>query len=354
MTPQDLISRYGNVGAITGTSWSDPYDGRDMGMFYDAANAPNKGVPGMAFGYTPVDGGLYKGFMQSDGNGAWMGNYNETGQLQGDPYWEENKENWLSKLGPMAPFVLAAGAYGASSLFGGTAGAGATAGGAAAPISASTPSWVAGMPTATGAGLEAGLAGVGSTWAGGTGGAAAAGTGGIGSFLSGLGNKITQNPLGYLSAGLNAYSQYRQGDYQQDSVDQQMQNRQGFIDRLNATYTNPEAVLQGPEYQSLLNVVSSKLQRSDAARGRLANDAERQKLMMDHAAAYLDNYRRGLTSAMSGSPIGSDMIRAGTAGAADQMGLFNALLSMAGRDMTPKPAYNFSPQSGYVFNLGDV
>lgn len=61
--------------------------------------------------------------------------------------------------------------------------------------------------------------------------------------------------------------------------------------KLRESYENPGAWLQGPEYQAAQSVVHNKLQRSDAAGGRLSNDIGRQKLLQDHAMAGLDKYR---------------------------------------------------------------
>lgn len=336
-----LKDMYGNVGNITGTEWFDPYDGSSRGMFYDAANAPNKGIPGMAYGYTPTENDQYKGYLQSEGEGSWMGNYNAEGQMQGDPYWEENSENWLSRMGPLAPFVLAAGAYGIGNMAGLTG----------APISASTPTWTAGLPEAAGAGLEAGLSGVGaSTWGAATPALSSAG----GSVFDKLSSMFSgDKALNWLPAVANMISQNRQGNYRQDIADRMLNNRQGFVDELQRTYEDPQGYLDSPEYQAIAGTTLNQLMRKDAARGRLANDAERQKLMQDHAFNWLNDRRKTLVQAITGNPFGSDMLQQGTQGLADRYGMFNSFFDMLGLNQG-RQAWSFDPQRGYVFDLGKV
>lgn len=65
--------------------------------------------------------------------------------------------------------------------------------------------------------------------------------------------------------------------------------------KLKNAYDNPGAFLQGPEYQAAQNIVHNKLQRNDAAGGRLANDFGRQVALQDHAMGALSEYRNGLS-----------------------------------------------------------
>lgn len=151
-------------------------------------------------GYT-VD--MTPDFRDERGYGRYVGNYDAQGNLTGITFQRRNlSQGWIGdNMGTWGPLLVG----GAAALGGGLfAGAG---GGAAAPISASTPSWVAGMPTAAGAGLEAGLAGVGSTWAGGAAGSAAAAGGGglfgqLGSSLSKLGSAFGGGNMGWFDTAL--------------------------------------------------------------------------------------------------------------------------------------------------------
>jgi hypothetical protein len=93
-----------------------------------------------------------------------------------------------------------------------------------------------------------------------------------------------------IGAGVGAWSLDKLLNHYKGAVP----NKDFYDNTLRQSYENPMSYLQGPEYQSMQNVVHNKLQRSDAARGRLANDAGRQKLMMDHAASNMDRYRQTL------------------------------------------------------------
>lgn len=116
-------------------------------------------------------------------------------------------------------------------------------------------------------------------------------------------------------------------------ANQQSVNRQGFIDALRNTYTNPQSFLEGPEYQAASRIALDALQRQDAAGGRLGNDVNRQRLMQDHAMQWLGNYRQGLSGAAGLTPasLGDQ-----TAGIGRQYDLINALLYENNRQTRPR------------------
>ena len=96
------------------------------------------------------------------------------------------------------------------------------------------------------------------------------------------------------SSLINTWSANKSGSAQMDKYEEDRAYQQQYRDQINETYTNPQKFLDSPEYQAAQKITHNRLQRSDAAAGNLANDASRQKLMQDHAFAYLDNYRKGL------------------------------------------------------------
>jgi hypothetical protein len=63
---------------------------------------------------------------------------------------------------------------------------------------------------------------------------------------------------------------------------------------LKDSYTNPGGYLNSPDFLASQNIVHNKLQRSDAAGGRLANDFGRQVGLQDHALDKLNDYRQNL------------------------------------------------------------
>ncbi len=72
-------------------------------------------------------------------------------------------------------------------------------------------------------------------------------------------------------------------------------NRGFYEGQLRQTYENPSAFLQSPEYQAIQDITHNKLQRSDAAGGRLANDYGRQIGLQNNALSQLDQHRRTLS-----------------------------------------------------------
>lgn len=86
-----------------------------------------------------------------------------------------------------------------------------------------------------------------------------------------------------------------------DNYNRQMmayQHALGQIDplsqRLQQSYSDPNSVLRGPEYQGIASTTLDQLQRQDAAGGHLANDIDRQAKMQQLASSFLQNYRTGL------------------------------------------------------------
>lgn len=242
------------------------------------------------------------------------------------------------------------------------AAAGATAAGAAAPISASpitslgpaaTLSDVAAFTGATGAStssLAAPAAGLGTATAGGAlaggstvapavtaGSVLPAAAGGAASQIAGQAAGQAANAAqnnnstdGWLAAILNAISQNKQGNLQQEWADRLYNDRKQFLNRLAESYTNPAGVLQGDEYQSIAGTVLDQLQRKDAARGRLATDVQRQKLMQDHAWEWLGKYRSGLATA-AGLQGTSGLPELDKSGLANEYGTLNSILSQMSR-----------------------
>lgn len=102
--------------------------------------------------------------------------------------------------------------------------------------------------------------------------------------------------LARLIAGLIGSNQQRQ--FGQDLLDRAAAatpNREFYEGALRQTYENPSSFLEGPEFQAIQNITHNKLQRSDAAGGRLANDYGRQIGLQDQAYRSLDQHRRTLS-----------------------------------------------------------
>jgi len=234
-------------------------------------------------------------------------------------------------------------------------------GGTAAPISASPISslgpaatlsdvaaFTGAIPASTST-LAAPLAGTGIATAGG---ATAGGSMVAPAVTSGVTGTIAQqaarslapssgsNDLGVLASLVNAYSQNRQGAAQQDWADRLYQDRSQFLERLARTYSNPEEYLSGPEYTAAAGITLDQLQRKDAARGRLATDVERQKLMQDYALQSLGNYRSGLATAAGLSPT-QGLADLFVTGQANKYGTFNAPISELARILEGNNSFDF-------------
>jgi hypothetical protein len=69
---------------------------------------------------------------------------------------------------------------------------------------------------------------------------------------------------------------------------------QPYFDRLNETYTNPNAYFQSPEAQARMKLETNKLMGIDAAGGRLSNPIDRDVKLQQFAAKDMDTYRRSI------------------------------------------------------------
>lgn len=115
-------------------------------------------------------------------------------------------------------------------------------------------------------------------------------------LMSGGLQGLTGQDIGGLLGGLlGARNQYNFGQALLDRAAEATPNRGFYEGQLRQTYENPGAYLQSPEYQAAQDIVHNKLQRSDAAGGRLANDIGRQTTLQNHALSSLGQYRQGLS-----------------------------------------------------------
>lgn len=162
-----------------------------------------------------------------------------------------------------------------------TSAAGAGTGGA--PIVQSQPSWTNPNPTpnaSLGSALQRYLGAVGQQ--------------SLGQLLSNPSNLV-----GGLGALYSTYQQNQTANRLMDLFAQYQQPAGWYGEQLKDTYVNPQNFLSSPEYQATQRVVGDYMQRQDAAGGRLAADAGRQKLLQDHAMTTLEQYRTGLRSMYS-------------------------------------------------------
>lgn len=215
------------------------------------------------------------------------------------------------------------------------------------------------LPSGTGLGLTGGSGITGGTLTSSpllTGGGLAPGLEALasvgGSSLGWLGDlaKTALGKDGWLPSVLNAFSQNQQGNIQRDWAERLYQDRAQFLQRLARTYTNPEEFLSGPEYQALSKTTLDKLQRQDAAKGRLATDVQRQKLMQDYAFEYLNKYRSGLAGA-AGLTQTTGIPELDKSGAANIWGTLNAPLAQIARGVT-NDSFDVGSVVDRVFNLG--
>lgn len=114
-------------------------------------------------------------------------------------------------------------------------------------------------------------------------------------FSQGVAGLTGQDIGGLLGGLLGARNQYNFGQALLDRAAEATPNRGFYEGQLRQTYENPGAYLQSPEYQAAQDIVHNKLQRSDAAGGRLANDIGRQTTLQNHALSSLGQYRQGLS-----------------------------------------------------------
>ena len=215
------------------------------------------------------------------------------------------------------------------------------------------------LPSGTGLGLTGGSGITGGTLTSSpllTGGGLAPGLEALasagGSSLGWLGDlaKTALGKDGWLPSVLNAFSQNQQGNIQRDWAERLYQDRAQFLQRLARTYTNPEEFLSGPEYQALSRTTLDQLQRQDAAKGRLATDVQRQKLMQDYAFEYLNKYRSGLAGA-AGLTQTTGIPELDKSGAANIWGTLNAPLSQIARGVT-NDSFDIGGVVDRIFNLG--
>lgn len=270
--------------------------------------------PGGLTGPGGYSADLTPDFRDERGYGRYIGVYDDQGNLTDLQFQKRNLSGgWLSEnMGTWGPLLVGGAAALGGGLFAGAGGG--AAGGAAAPISASTPSWVAGMPTAAGAGLETGLAGVGSTWAGGAaGGAAAAGGGGLfgqlGSSLSKLGSVFGGGNMGWFDTALQlggAFLNKRSADRSADrlmglSAEQEAQRRNAYenyasdLSGLARNYQFRPVTSRTPLGTAGINAqgeayatLSPELQRQSSQFGTLGNAEFSQLMGLDRAGMAAD------------------------------------------------------------------
>lgn len=321
--------------------------------------------------------------------GRWSGTLDpQTGKISGLQWINESTTggflpDLLTDYGWAIPLAFAG--AGAAGMLGGAPGAGLSAGAIEGAVGLpelglATQTGLGGsmtLPTAGLGGLMEGVApalpsgtGLGLTGGAGTGisGGALTGSplltgGGLASGLEGLATvggssfgwlgdlaKSALGKDGWLPSVLNAFSQNQQGNIQRDWAERLYQDRAQFLQRLARTYTNPEEFLSGPEYQALSRTTLDQLQRQDAAKGRLAGDAQRQKLMQDYAFEYLNKYRTGLASA-AGLTQTTGIPELDKSGAANIWGTLNAPLSQIARGVT-NDSFDIGGVVDRIFNLG--
>lgn len=109
------------------------------------------------------------------------------------------------------------------------------------------------------------------------------------------GNLNMDGLMRLLSGAIGASQQNRFADQLLQRANDATPNRGFYEGQLRQTYENPGAFLQSPEYQAIQDITHNKLQRSDAAGGRLANDYGRQIGLQNNAMSQLDQHRRTLS-----------------------------------------------------------
>jgi hypothetical protein len=98
-----------------------------------------------------------------------------------------------------------------------------------------------------------------------------------------------------LLAGIQGAAQQR--NYGQDMLDRAAAatpNREFYEGLQRTSYEDPGSYLRGPDVQAGMDIALNKLQRSDAARGTLANDYGRQIGLQNYAFDSLSKYRQNL------------------------------------------------------------
>ncbi len=320
------INNYGNAG-------DEP--GANPNLNTQAVRAPNGQVlqknidaNGKAYFNSGFENGKRTQYYQDPGSGQWMQRQiseESGGLIRGVADTVVSDPQFMGFLAVSAGAGLA-GAYGGGAVQGITAGTGAAPGTAGATLSAagngvgalSGGSGLAAFNGGAGAytgnaaanemmASEAAAAVPGSVAAD----TAAAGLGGTGSWLSNLfgggsggagalsglfgsGTDLLKN-AGSLALMYKMYEDQKGNAQEWRNFMGQSTPDKGFYEgRLKQTYEDPGAWLNGPEYQAAQAVTHNKLQRSDAAGGRLANDFGRQQQLQDHAMASLQGHQKGL------------------------------------------------------------
>lgn len=70
--------------------------------------------------------------------------------------------------------------------------------------------------------------------------------------------------------------------------------RQPVLDRLNASYTDPNTFYDSNQWKGLQSVYQNQIDRQAASKGRMANPTDREVLLNNYAMKELENYRGGL------------------------------------------------------------
>jgi hypothetical protein len=135
-------------------------------------------------------------------------------------------------------------------------------------------------------------------------------------------------------------------------------NRTFYEGQLRSSYESPQSYLEGPEYQAAQAITHNKLQRSDAAGGRLANDYGRQVGLQQHALSNLDQYRRtlsGITGQNQATYSGQNNLFQQGAQADNSYlnGVLSALLSRGGGTQS-QTNNTGTPNTGSGWNLGQL
>lgn len=160
-----------------------------------------------------------------------------------------------------------------------------------------------------------------------------------GGFLSNLFQGMS-NPKVLGQLGSAAYGMYNANQLQKQLMNQAQQyagqndpfaaQRALTQQRLNQSYTNPQALAQSPEYRALGDLFQKQIAARDAAAGRNSQYGARAVEAQDNFMKYLNQYRGGLTNELSNyRPTG--------AGLAQQAALQQqaAQAGMAGKNQIP-------------------
>jgi hypothetical protein len=119
------------------------------------------------------------------------------------------------------------------------------------------------------------------------------GGGGGGNQMNNVGGNAN-GLLGLLSAIYGARQSKEYADMLRQIAGQMQEQASPYINKLRESYENPNAYLQSPEMQAILNLEANRLAGIDAANGRLSNDINRTAKLQQLAQSRLADYRRGL------------------------------------------------------------